>query len=482
MTDLASSTATVSNINAATCQEVGNILWRPAPYGDFEAFHNTIPIRIAHTGIPRAGASNDILDVIMGTPEQSKDYLMGLLTASIIILSFFIAWIALLIVLKCCFGTAKVGWLSGRRQPLPRKPKLTFENQEDLVFENYDYGDKVDEYAQVGAPQPPQLLPMEQDNMQQQQHQNPQDDLEIVLPKDDVQSPIDEQDDAAVSAVVASTAKADSTSDSHCPKEPTSPQTIEGWNELYHRKMKQQLWLKGIVIVACVFVICMAITMGVNGVQALRGSVYYGRNSLNYAQRLVNAAAETVAGLTLTLQSFQADMQVLLSGTNAVCPNVRPFLCEKLSNVATCNTTGVFGNTNAGQRLGETFQQLVQIFYGDWAIVSKLQDFEQDLLDMSGTASSAEYQISTFQWIFYVAVIFNVMVGLLALAMIVFLLLPSTLRGWCVRCMHHRFLFPTFIVLVLFSFIFAIAFLIVSLVSSDVYVHTGKRTLSKNVP
>jgi hypothetical protein len=65
MTDLTLTTDAVPNVNASTCQEVANILWRPEPYGDFESFRNTIAIRMAHNGVPRGGASNNFLDVIM---------------------------------------------------------------------------------------------------------------------------------------------------------------------------------------------------------------------------------------------------------------------------------------------------------------------------------------------------------------------------------------------------------------------------------
>jgi hypothetical protein len=108
--------------------------------------------------------------------------------------------------------------------------------------------------------------------------------------------------------------------------------------------------------------------------------------------------------------------------------------------------------------LGENFLQLVQVFFQDWAIVNKLQEFEQDLVDMLATASYTEDQMSAFDWIFNVAVVFDVTVGLLALALVVFLVLPSWRRGWFLRCIHHRCLFPTFIVLVLLSLIFTIAF------------------------
>jgi hypothetical protein len=384
-----------------------------------------------------------------------------------IILLFFGAWIALLIVLKLCFGSSKVGWLSGRRQPLPKKPT----DQPGLVLENPDSGgNKLEEKAHLTASLPPQDVAMELNKMQQQQQQNPQDDSEPVAQNDYYQPPNDcEHDDAAVAAA----ATADTITDPRTSIALTSPQTIEEWNKMYHQKIKQQRWLKATVIVACLIVVSMAIIMATKGLQSLRGSFNYSRKSMTFAQETIYAASRTVGGLALFLRSFQADMQLLLNGTNAICPNIRPFLCENLSNADTCNTTGVFGGTEAGQELGEIFQQLVQVFYRDWKIATQLQELEQELVDLSAAAAYAEGQISAFGWVFYVAVVFDVMVGLLAVAMIVFLLLPSMRARWCLQCMHHRCLFPIFIVLVLLSFIFAIAFLIASLVSSDAYVQFG---------
>jgi hypothetical protein len=454
MTDLALNTSAAPDVNASTCQEVANILWQPEPYEDFESFRNTIAIRMAHTGVPRGGASNDILDVLMGSPEQVHDYRVGLLVASIIILLFFGAWIAMLLVFKWYFGTSKVGWLSGRRLPLPKKPT----DQSGQVMENsYVCGNKEKERVSLTASQPPQDVSMKLNKKQRNQNQNPQDDMEPVGPNDDDQPSIDfEHDDAA-----------DMTADSHIS---TAPQTIEEWKELYHQKISQQRWLKAIVMVACLTIVSMAIIMANMGLQPLQESLNYSRNSIYYNQEIVNTAAHTVGGLALSLGTFQSDMQLMLYETNAICPNIQRFLCENLIDVDTCNTTGIFGSTEAGQELEEIFQELVQIFFQDWDIVTQFEEFELELIDLTDAAEIAQDKILAFDWVFYVALIFDVMVGFLAVAMIVFLLLPLCHQRLCLQCMHHQCLFPIFIILVLLSFIFAIAFLLTSLVSSDAYV------------
>jgi hypothetical protein len=481
--------SSIFNINASVCQDVANAIWRPKNdaenYNYFPAFENTVSIRMAHTGVPRGGRSNDMLDVVIGSREEAEDYLAGLLVSAIIILSFFGGWIVLLILLKC-MGRNRVGWLSGRRKKLPPKPtKNNNNNNIDDNDENDENENGDDNGVQAAKQEVVQEVAPLQPTKDEYEGGNPQDDNDDDDDDDNVNkyltnetaSPEEQETDkqeqedneeadeaAAIQSISSLSTPHPQDADTKASEAP--PRTMEEWNQLYQSKMTQQRWLKGVTITACLVVIAMAVIMATKGVQSLQGSLTEGKNSINYAQTLLDAADETLGGLIFFLDSFQKDMQFLLEGTNQICPNIRPLLCNNLNDVETCNTTGVFGDTPAGQDLSETFERLVQVFYQDWNIVTRLEDLRRDLQDIAATTEKAENQISTFDWVFYVAVFFDVLVGLLATWMIVYLVIRHKLP-WCVKCMHHRLLFPVFIVFVLFSFIFAIAFLVTSLVMSD---------------
>jgi hypothetical protein len=390
-------------ISFETCEEVANLVWRNDQLETWPVFQNTAAIRIAHRGIPRAGHSNNIMHLITGNQEQASDYFKGLLVSSIIILCFFLVWIALLVTLRC-LGNKRVGWLSGRRQKLPPKPPTQ------------------EHFAMTGIePQTDDLAKTVMEAEQQENTDPPQ----------------------------------ESSTDSNKP-----PETMQEWDELYHKKIKQQRWMKGVVIVSCLMVIAMAVLMATKGVRSLEGSLDYGKVSINYAAYLLEGGSQVVAFLSNFLKQFQTDMKKLLNETNTVCPTVQPFLCGDLADVTTCNTTQIFDD-----KFADAFENLVGVFGRDWEITKRLDSLVEDLEDMQNTADRANNQLSTIDWVFYVAVVFDLLVGLLAAGMILHLLFPKL--PWILKCIQNRFLFPLFLVFVLFSFIFAIAFLIASLALAD---------------
>ncbi|KAG7372726.1 hypothetical protein IV203_018869 [Nitzschia inconspicua] len=441
------------SINASVCNEVADRIWRPPAYNDFPTFRNTVPIRMAHSGVPRGGRSNDVLKVVTGSQQEKQEYVKGLLVSAIIILCFFGAWIILLIFLKC-MGRNKVGWLSGRRQPLPAKPKGHSAHPE--TFDNYKHDDEA-EMAPITDKMNEQITVALTGNPQEHDTKPPdaEVDPDVVADREEVNPTTDNHQNIEKLGVSTPTTP-----------EPIPPRSMDEWNQLYATKMKQEFWLKVAVVVSCLTVIAMAVVMAIKGIQSLRGSLTDGKVSINYAQVLLNKADETLGGLIFFLTSFQSDVQFLLQGANQICPQVQLFLCEDLNVVDTCNTAGVFGQTEAGQKFMETFEHLVRIFYQDWKIVAQLEGWQQDLRRINSATVTAEEQISTFDWVFYVAVMFDVLVGILALVMIVFLLTRKKMPLF-LKCIHHWCLFPTFIVFVFFSFIFAIAFLIASMVLSD---------------
>jgi hypothetical protein len=90
--------------------------------GNFgDSFENTGPIRYMHEGPPRFGHVKDMLVLVEGTPEEKQDYIRGLVATSAVIFAIFFVWNLLLLLFKAV-GPNSVGFLSGRRVPLPPKP------------------------------------------------------------------------------------------------------------------------------------------------------------------------------------------------------------------------------------------------------------------------------------------------------------------------------------------------------------------------
>jgi hypothetical protein len=389
-------------------------IFEDAATTNFLTFENTRAIESAHFGVPRAGRTNDVMKLIFGTQEEAQDYVVGLLVASIAVFIFFLSWIAILITLQL-LGPKRVGFFSGRRYPLPPRPN------EDLHLKEEEEPVKEEQEKEEGSP----------DTVRAERAE------------------VDADDDVPAS-------KQDTTP----PSTSSSPHrmTVDEWDALYKKKVKQQRYMKVIVFLAACTVIAMAIVMAIKGVQSLRGSLTYGKTSINYAQEIVDRVDNLIGNLLLLLTSFQRDMSKLLNVTNTICPSVRPLLCNDIYNASTCNTEGILPEG--------VLEDLITTFNTDWTFVDRLQETRVDLHSISTTAEGVSDTISTFDWVFYVAVLFDLLVALLALTMIVQLVFGSKLP-WAVRCLCHRFLFPTFLIFVIFSFIFAIAFLIASLALSD---------------
>jgi hypothetical protein len=414
---MSSSTTTLSSPPENVCQILFTQIFEDPATTQFLTFENTRAIESAHFGVPRAGHTNDVMKLIFGTQEEAKDYVVGLLVASISVFIFFLSWIAILVTLKL-LGSKRVGLFSGRRYPLPPRPN------EDL-----------------------HLKEEEEDAVKEEQEQ--------------------EKEEGSPDIVGAESAEVDADDDVPASKQDTTPpstssiprrMTVDEWDTLYNKKIKQQRYMKIIVFLAGCTVIAMAIIMAMKGIQSLRGSLTYGKSSLNYAQEIVDRVDNLIGNLLLLLTSFQRDMSKLLNVTNTICPSVRPLLCNDIYNASTCNTEGILP--------GGVLEDLITTFNTDWTFVDRLQEIRVDLHSISTTTEGVSDTISTFDWVFYVAVLFDLLVALLALTMIIQLVFGSKLP-WAVRCLHHRFLFPTFLIFVIFSFIFAIAFLIASLALSD---------------
>lgn len=102
---------------------------------DVRPFLSTPAISIAHNAAPRFGHTNNITQLIYGSPEEGEDYLRGLVAGSIAVVILFVAWVILLLYFKFR-GPQQYGWLSGSRNPLPPNPNFLSGHEEGSTGEN----------------------------------------------------------------------------------------------------------------------------------------------------------------------------------------------------------------------------------------------------------------------------------------------------------------------------------------------------------
>lgn len=268
------------------------------------------------------------------------------------------------------------------------------------------------------------------------------------------------------------------------------------------------MYMKGIVLFACVIVICMAGVMANKGIGRLIDSLRDGKETIGYANDLIIGGNSYVTDLASGIESFRVDVLDLLNQTNTkLCPRLKPEgLCPRLMEIDSCDFTiqvDFDRNTTNGREIDvdqnvtvdisdltdaikskvglngtidltsllfpnapEVYKEMVELFSSNWTIVDEIYGFSDRINSISTIASRTEEQVGNLEWVFYIAVGFDVFVGILVLCMIVHILVGRNLPA-SVRCIQRRFLFPVFIFCVSLAFIFAIAFLVASLVISD---------------
>ncbi len=411
----------------------------------FAPFENTSPIISAHKKMWRGGHTNNILALAVGTKEQKVSYVTGLLVPSITLLSVFLFWMLVLLVLKR-FGPDRVGFLSGRRAKLPPRP-----TGEADACEKDDADVVPNETETEKENEPEQNKDIDEENSP-----------DILVLKND------------------------------------------GWDALYAKKKKEEFWMKTVVVISCIFVIAMAITMAQKGIQSLRASLTDGKESINYASDLLTRAEVVVTDLSTGIENFQSDVLDVLDRTNTgLCPTLRPEgFCQRAFDLESCDFTveisyernitvdkldidttvnaeythyvdasevsdgikdkiGLDGQLDLKELLfpGNIYSKTVNFFSSDWAIITRMDSLANTLNSISALADNTGDQVGDIEWVLYIAVGFDVLVGVLAACIILDVVVGNKMPRY-LKCIQRRCLFPFFMTCVVLSFIFAMVFLI----------------------
>jgi hypothetical protein len=197
------------------------------------SFRNTRAIAFVHGFTPRFGKTSDIVLWATGSEKQSKDYFRGLLASSIAVFSVFLVWVCLLLLFKRQ-GPQKVGWLSGRRVPLPPKPIISNDNKREI---EEDIGTSLDD------PQSHQEGPVENHAARHEMQ-------------------IEEADQGALKTQVDQ----EEQKGSQC-KEMDSLENLNllKWNQQHKYICRQEKIMKALMSLACLSIIIASVLMSING-------------------------------------------------------------------------------------------------------------------------------------------------------------------------------------------------------------------------
>lgn len=387
-------------------------------FQDTEAipFRNTGIIVRTHEATPRFGHTKNITAVIENeSKEQAKDYLLGILSASIAMFIFFLLWVSFLLICKC-LGYNRVGFLSGSSVRIPPPPKPS-EDKDGII--------KKEESAGEGSAPVSPADPGGDDLKQETGEKN---------------------DEAEVQA-----------EDLGGQEEANYEQKLENWKEAVKVREKRMRRIRITVLCCGLFIVVTCILMIVFGVDSLARSLRSGRAGLKKTEELAYAGIEIIDDYFET-QNQTLGVARTLDGSTWCAPVVDA-ICQYLEP----------GQDNCIP------QNDIQNFFEDIedAVTNELTNVRDDLLELAEMVGSLNDKVGQFEWAFWVSAAAVALLALLTIMIMsgVILAWNNRARGNCIQkfasCMRGWLVTPIFIFLVIIGWVLSMVFVVGSTTAAD---------------
>ncbi|OEU09699.1 hypothetical protein FRACYDRAFT_247956 [Fragilariopsis cylindrus CCMP1102] len=387
-------------------------------------FLNTDIIEWMHQFPPRFSNTNDILALLIGTNQEQKEYVNGLLSSSIVLFFFFVSWSTLLLIFRFCAptdGTNSIRWLGG--QPLRMvSPPLGGNGNNN---ESNGSGSKEEEGG--GA--------------------NDSTNTNTTIKKTNANT------------------KTHFTSE----EELRTNKDYQEWKRDY-RKTKLQLSIFRIVAwFAGGSIVISALIMSVYGVDSLTTTLEAGRASIDITRNLAYEAQLIVDKVIQQNTLLSTQVYTLLEDINSICPLVRDPLCDDVYDISTCDVSSFLG-TEINDVL-----QTVGTHFGDgdqseiYQEIINAKNALEDVQSMSNEIDSKSLQLN---WVLSMSMVFSLLLALLCILILLGLLCSPELPK-IILFLQSKLMIPLFGVLVFFAYLFSTLFIIASIVTADVCVYTS---------
>lgn len=378
------------------------------------AYEMSRSIERIHYTTPRFGHTNNLTAVLAGDPGAARDYLVGLVSASIAMFAFFAVWLATILLLKCC--GYRVGFLSGRRVLVARKPEPP--TGVEVVAAQHTPTGSEEEHEGLAEEQPPV-------------------------------------------AINAETPLKDTAADEVLDEE--YREKLAAWERDVRIKQRRMRRIRITVLVSGTVIVVAAILMVVMGMGSLSGSVGTGLGALSHLQSLCESAAGIIEDFMVSQNATNVAVKSLKLDLNTICPPLREELCANATTGQDCNFDGLPS--------GDDISNFFSINQGD--IYKNLVDLQKDLLEIADFAEMINAKASNLNWAFWLAAAFVILLAICTL-----LIMNGVIQAWrrklgnnCwskfTSCTRHWFVLPVFVVLLILSWIFSMIFVIGSTSTAD---------------
>lgn len=405
-------------------------------FPDTEAiqFHNTGTIIRNHENTPRFGHSSNITSVIeYGSKEEGKDYLIGILSASIAMFIFFLLWISFLLICKC-LGYKLVGFLSGSRVRIPPPPKPSSDQKDGIM--------KQEEDADGGLPaEPPADSPVESGGDVSEEKGGKNDEAEVQVQGEDAGGQKDTED--FESEQITSSASYE--------------QDLESWRKAVKVRENRQRRIRIVVLFCGLVIVVMCILMIVYGINSLIRSFYSARNGLRKAEDLAYTGVEIIDNFMESNNRTMGAARTIDSSD--LCAPVADAVCQSLQP----------GEDNCIPN--DDIQAFLEEL--EDSVSNELLNMRSDLNETAELLGALNDKIGQYIWAFWVSAGAAALLALLTICIMsgVILAWQNKLHGNYIQkfasCIRGWFIVPIFIFLVIIGWLLSMVFVIGSTASAD---------------
>jgi len=211
--------------------------------------------------------------------QQSKEYVRGLLSCSILLLFFFLGWSSLLVIFRFCApttGSNAIRWLGGQPLRIPSPPSLTRKKEEG------------------GTTTTTIMIPNQAKHFTSAAN--------LVENKD-----------------------------------------YQEWKNDFNRTKLQLVCFRVLVWIAGVAITISALVMSVYGVDSLSNTVEASQKSMSLVRNLAGDATAIVDSILAQNNMLSSQVFGMLDTINGMCPLVKDPLCDDVYNISTCDISAFAG-------------------------------------------------------------------------------------------------------------------------------------------
>eukprot|EP00536_Pseudo-nitzschia_multiseries_P008395 jgi/Psemu1/66506/estExt_Genemark1.C_2120035 len=238
------------------------------------------------------------------------------------------------------------------------------------------------------------------------------------------------------------------------------------WKREYNSTKMQLIGFRIIVWMAGLSIAIAALVMSVYGVDSLNNTLEAGRESLGIVKKLAGNANTIVDSVIRQNEDLSNKVYGMLESVNGMCPKVRDPLCDDIYDVQTCDIASFLGSD-----LNDVFQLAAGHF-----VEGEQSEYYQEILnakngleDFQSLSQDMDQSASHLYWALTLSMVMSLLLAILCLLVLCGLVCPDMPR--VLQCLQSKLMVPTFVVLVVFAYLFSAVFVTASVATADVCVY-----------